>query len=151
MYKKCKLIYLKSEDKCKPGDLCISSRYKNKFLIFGTFENSYINECIKYDLCVLSDDYINTNNWLYSIDTNSVYKCTDVSFNNEKWNNELENKNKLFKVIAASNVTLELYKIPSSVINEFTNNTEVMVEYAGDMVKVNSNNEIIIKSIKLDK
>lgn len=74
--KLCRPVLVESKEEPNIGDLCKSPRYQNKVLIFGTFENSYQDECKKYQLILISleDEKIEDSNEKYFESYNGMIK-----------------------------------------------------------------------------
>jgi len=175
MNRKHKVILLSDNRNARYKDIVTSPRYKNKIQLFGTFENSYENECKTQHLYIISDKEIKEGNWFVSSKT--IHKCTYIiEDTNEIMCNICDGTgfiqlgiktNKCHKIIASTNTSLNLPQLSQSFITKYIEEynksniiTEVMVEYDeeptidGDSDKyaelhINSkDNTIIIKDAK---
>lgn len=67
MLKTCKVVMLPSTQKENTIEqICTSIRFGKKLLLFGSFENSYINECTFQHLYITSEEEIKENDWYIS-------------------------------------------------------------------------------------
>lgn len=74
MYKKCQVAMLATNQKARIRDIVISPRYPNMIQRFGTFENSYENECKVQHLYIISEDVINEGDWFIDIDNSKLWQ-----------------------------------------------------------------------------
>lgn len=166
MYKKCKVVILPTNEKATVKDIVISPRYKGLIQLFGSFENSYKDECKVQHLFVISDDEIKIGDWFmnrqYMIETNQkeyeIWLCGDVKPNSDP-----------HKIIASTDSSLNISALHPSFIEEYIQRyndgnpiKDVMVEYEDKLhyedtiyqdsnkltPKINPDNTITIKEVK---
>lgn len=153
--RKCQVVLLSTSQQPLYNNIVTSPRYPNMIQKFGSFENSYPDECKVHHLYITSDEEIKEDDWY--IGDNIIYNLvTKTNGMNPQ------------KIISTTNPTLNLPQPSKSFIDKYIEEynegnpiTEVMVEYetknisddegffnVKDILKVNSDNTINIKSIK---
>lgn len=115
------------------GDICQSIRYKDKYQIFGAFENSYQDECKPFQLLLLSNEEIKDGDWY-------LESCLVQSISQYKEENYI-NRNLYYKIIASYPKLDKLPIFSKEFIEEWCSNPkdEVLVEYDKEYVDTDCN------------
>lgn len=115
--KHLKLIPIKLNKEIKVSDICTCPRYPNEYKIFGTFENSYINECKPYQLIAVSDDEIKEGDF-YLSGKHEIYCVNNINAATKEFHKEFDNK----KIIASYLVINDLPTFQKSFIKKWCEN-----------------------------
>ena len=127
--RKCQVVLLSTSQQPLYNNIVTSPRYPNMIQKFGSFENSYPDECKVHHLYITSDEEIKEDDWY--IGDNIIYNLvTKTNGMNPQ------------KIISTTNPALNLPQPSKSFIDKYIEEynagnpiTEVMVEYELDICK----------------